>query len=192
MSVEHQLRMLRWYAGVSSLVLVYVATTAAQATMHRNLSEITVNRINVVKNDGRTRMVISNSARQTPAIVGGKALSPDRKRPAGIIFFNDEGDEDGGLVFQGQKGKSAASLTFDQYQQDQVVGVVYGESNGQRNGGLVVWDRTDVPLPELVRELQGIQALPASERQKALDAIGATDNGARRIFVGKAEDRSVC
>lgn len=52
-----------------------------------------------------------------------------------MIFYNDEETECGGLVFEGQKdsvsGKPVASghLSFDQYNQNQVVYVSYGEEN---------------------------------------------------------------
>jgi hypothetical protein len=37
---------------------------------------------------------------------------PKRERPAGMIFFNDEGDEDGGLVYDGDKNSPCMTFTF--------------------------------------------------------------------------------
>jgi hypothetical protein len=74
------------------------AATAFRQPSSRNLGETTVERINVVEKDGRLRMVIANSERQTTGMVNKRTLAPNRKHPAGVIFFNDEGDEDGGLT----------------------------------------------------------------------------------------------
>ena len=40
---------------------------------------------------------------------------------------------------------------FDQFKQDQTVGISYNESNGQRSAGLQVWDRSEQPLSDLIR-----------------------------------------
>lgn len=47
-------------------------------------------------------MVISNQEKQYPGLFDGEALL-ERERPPGIIFFNEEQDEVGGLVYQGNK-----------------------------------------------------------------------------------------
>jgi hypothetical protein len=54
-----------------------------------------------------------------------------------MLFFNDEGTENGGLIFSGPKNKdgkvidSGGSLTFDQYEQDQIVQIEGSyDSNG--------------------------------------------------------------
>lgn len=66
---------------------------------------------------------------------------------SGIIFFNDEETEDGGLVFEGRTDggvhNAGAQLSFDQYDQDQVLYVTYDDANGQRVMGLNVVDRAD-------------------------------------------------
>jgi hypothetical protein len=190
-SIRRELRVHRTISGVSLLSMVMLATTAFQQTSGRNLGEITVERINVVESDGRLRMVIANSERQTPGSINGKSPALNRKRPAGVIFFNDEGDEDGGLVFSGRDGNAAASLTFDQYKQDQTVGISYNESDGKRSAGLMVRDHVDIPLDQLMERFDAAQKLPTDEQRKtAMQAIGANDNGAVRVFVGKNQDRA--
>ena len=49
-----------------------------------------------------------------------------RERPPGIIFFNEEQDEVGGLVYGGNKKDGAGmALSLDQFKNDQVVQVQY-------------------------------------------------------------------
>jgi hypothetical protein len=112
---------------------------------------------------------------------------------AGLIFFNDEGDEVGGLAYSGtERGgerRASAQLAFDQLKQDQTVAISYSENNGQRTAGLQVWDRSDTRLSELIRKLNEANALadPAT-REKAVQAARASaPPGPRRVFVGKTD-----
>src|SRR5258708_6531714 len=163
---------LRIYVVVLSLVVVVLATAAfRQAGKPQNLGELTVERINVVDANGTLRMVISNKDRMHPGVMDGVTI--DRPRPeAGLIFFNDEGDEVGGLTYQARivNGQPIAStaVNFDQYKQDQTIGISYGESNGGRSAALRVWDRPEVHLTELIRRSNAIKNLPHAQRDAAL------------------------
>lgn len=155
---------LRAYVIVSLLALVVLSTAAfRQASKPQNLGEITVERINVVDANGTLRLVIANKDRMHPGVIDGVTI--DRPRPvAGMLFFNDEGDEVGGLVTTGpdKDGTSAAaaSLTFDQLHQDQTIGLSYDESNGKRRAALVVWDRPDAHLGDLITKINAARAIP--------------------------------
>src|SRR3546814_4078726 len=90
--------------------------------------------------------------------MGGKEYKHHSRDTGGMLFFNDEGDEVGGLTFDsksvGDARRASASLMFDQYKQDQTVGIQYAEANGERMAGLRVWDRPDwsiKPLMEMSR-----------------------------------------
>jgi hypothetical protein len=187
---------LRLYLVVSSLTLV-VLTTAAfrQAAAPQNLGEITVERINVVDANGTLRLVISNKDRMHPGVMDGKVI--DRPRPvAGLLFFNDEGDEVGGLTITGQQRdgvrRANAGLMFDQLKQDQTIGLSYAEGNGQRTAGLSVWDRSERPLSELIEQLNAANRIAdPNERDAAVKKVReAAPAGPRRVFVGKNADRA--
>jgi hypothetical protein len=194
-SIRVQLRFLQAYVAVSSLILVVVAVSAfRQAPKPQNLGEITVERINVVDADGTLRLVISNQNRMHPGVIGGKVLQ--RPRPfAGFIFFNDQGDEAGGMTLMGREEnghrKADAGLMFDQLGQDQTIGFNYTEEDGQRSAAFNVWDRPDAPLADLVDKLNAARALPTqAERDAALAHLRETaPQPARRVFVGKTRDR---
>jgi hypothetical protein len=187
---------LRLYVVISSLVLV-VLTTAAfrQAVKPQNLGEITVERINVVDANGTLRLVIANKDRMHPGVMDGKVI--DRPRPvAGLLFFNDEGDEVGGLTITGEQRdgvrRANAGLMFDQLKQDQTIGLTYAEGNGQRTAGLQVWDRSDRPLSELIEQLNAANRIAdPGEREAAIRRVReAAPAGPRRVFVGKNADRA--
>ncbi len=186
---------LRIYVVVLSLVVVVLATAAfRQAGKPQNLGELTVERINVVDANGTLRMVISNKDRMHPGVMDGVTI--DRPRPeAGLIFFNDEGDEVGGLTYQARivNGQPIAStaVNFDQYKQDQTIGISYGESNGGRSAALRVWDRPEVHLTELIRRSNAIKKLPEAQREAAMrDARASLPGGHERVFVGKDPSRA--
>jgi len=187
---------LRIYIVVSSLALVFLTTAALrQAGKPQNLGEITVERINVVDANGTLRLVIANKDRMHPGVMDGKVM--DRPRPvAGLLFFNDEGDEVGGLTITGQvrdgARQASAGLMFDQLKQDQTIGLMYSEGNGQRTAGLQVWDRSDRPLSELIEQLNAANRIAnPAEREAAIKKIrDTTPAGPRRVFVGKTAERS--
>ena len=106
---------------------------------------IDVERINVVEADGRLALVIANSRRLPGPILNGeeldKSLSLGRAEAAGMLFVDPAGTEVGGLVYSAvtapDNGYTAgSSLTFDQHQQDQVVGISYSDNGSTRRGRL--------------------------------------------------------
>jgi hypothetical protein len=187
---------MRAYSIGASLALAFFATAALlQPPKPQNLGEITVERINVVDKDGTLRMVIADKDRMHPGVLDGKVI--DRARPvAGIIFFNDEGDEVGGLTYSGNVANgqrtAQAGVTFDQLKQDQTIGLRYSESNGQRTAALEVWDRSERPLSELIDKLNAANRLTdPNQREAAIRAARADAPPApRRVFVGKNAERA--
>jgi len=193
--VQAQIRFLRIYAVTSSIVLVVLCTSAFRQAKSQALDELTAGRINIVDADGKLRMVLSNKDRMHPGMMDGKLI--DRPRPvAGLLFFNEEGDEVGGLTFTGRETngsrKANAGLMFDQFKQDQTIGISYSETDGRRTAGLQVWDRPDSKLSELIDKLNAANKMTDSaEREKAIAAIRASAPPApRRLFAGKTQDRS--
>ena len=146
--LRRDVRLLRAYVAMISLPLLFVSLSAfRRSDAPSRLDELDVQRINVREPDGKLRMVLSNRARSTGPIARGQPFGyPGGSRP-GIIFFNDEETENGGLVFEGKTVNGArsagAQLSFDQYEQDQVVTLSYDDEAGVRTMGLAVTDRPD-------------------------------------------------
>lgn len=195
-SLRRELRFLRIYAITSSVVLVVLCAAAfRQAPGSGRFDEITVGRMNVVDANGALRLVISNKDRMHPGMMDGKTI--DRPRPvAGLLFFNEEGDEVGGLTFTGRevngRGRANAGIMFDQFKQDQTIGISYSETAGRRTAGLQIWDRPDTRLSELIERLNAANKIAdPAERDKAIAAVRASAPPApRRLFAGKLPDRS--
>jgi hypothetical protein len=154
-----------------------------------HFEELDVERINVVDESGVTRLVISNKRRAPDWVFDGQTF--ERPRLAGMIFYNDEGVECGGLVFGGDRrdGKieAGALLAFDRYHNNQIVGIQYSESGDRRGHGICVWDR---PVGmELMREYLTALSLGAGpEKDAALKRFEHAEKdgsfGRQRLFMG--------
>jgi hypothetical protein len=135
------------YATVMSTVFAVVVLTGAAPPKIQTFDEIKVHRINVVEPDGTLRMVISNRARLPGVIVKGKEQPPADRPQAGMIFYNDEGSENGGLIFGGRRNEkgevvdSGGSLSFDKYGADQIVQLAGVDDKNDRFAGLAVSDK---------------------------------------------------
>src|SRR2546422_6665821 len=194
--LQRDVRLLKAYALAVTLLLGVLALAGfSQGNQKTKFAEIDVERINIVETGGKLKMVISNSERQHPGIIDGKTLT--RKRPAGMLFFNDKGDECGGLSFNGDqtdgKASAGALLAFDRFLQDQTVAIQYGESNGLYSAGLRVWDRPDISLGEVVDKLNAIQNMADGlEKTQAMQKLRETSaaGAAQRVFVGKTREKA--
>ena len=137
------------YSAVLSTVFAVLMLSGASAHRSQSFDQIQVHRIDIVEPDGTIRMVISDKDRLPPVIVKGKE-HPEMGEPrpqAGMIFYNDEGSENGGLIFGGhrnEKGEvvdSGGSLSFDKYGANQIVQLVGVDDNTDRFAGLAVSDQ---------------------------------------------------
>ena len=144
-SLENQ-RFLTIYSGVLTFVFaVTVLSGFSLPTKPTTFDEINVRRINIVEPDGTLRMVISNHAKLPGIIVRGKE-QPFARPQAGLLFYNDEGSENGGLIFGGHrndKGEivdSGGSLSFDKYGANQIIQLIGVDDKDDRFAGLSVTD----------------------------------------------------
>ena len=141
-------RFLVIYSALVSTVLLVLLLSGASSRRAQSFDEIRVHRINVVEPDGTLRMVISNKAALPGVIVHGKESPPSDRPQAGMLFYNDEGSENGGLIFGGRKNEkgqvvdSGGSLSFDKYGENQIVQLAGVDDSTDRFAGLVVSDNS--------------------------------------------------
>jgi len=183
-------RMLLAYSGVLTVVLCVVLLSGAKSDKKASFDEIDVKRLNVIEQDGTVRLILSDKAYFPGLIVKGKEYPHDR-RTAGMLFFNDEGTENGGLIFGGKKGndgkiESWGHLSFDQYQGDQVMTLDAGEEQGQRHSAIQVIDEPDIPIDQITSAL----LLPPAQRETRLDEIFSKNGSHKRVYLGRSDDRS--
>ena len=174
--LEREVRRLRVQTTLltAACAVLFLTSFLGQETERPSFQEIDVERINVVEADGSLRMVISNRERQHPGIMNGEVTRREHPRPPGMIFFNQHGDEMGGLVFgaNGDRGHFG-SLTFDKVGNDQTLGFRYLESDdGSYLSGIQMWQQPDIPAQRMISQIEEAQALEdAGERAAALQAL---------------------
>ena len=192
--IVKEIRFLKIYASVATLIAVVFLFTAFTVSKKAAFDEIDVKRINVKDDDGKLRMVISNKDRQHHGISDGKPIERGKYgRPTpGIIFFNDLGDEMGGLVIGNNGGKGHfGSFTFDKVKGDQTMGFRHLEGdNGKYESGLTIWQQPNITSTELASKLEPLNKIKDRETaQKEYQKL--VDNGeapTTRLFVGKQRD----
>jgi hypothetical protein len=194
-----KLVLLRANLAVSSALLIVLVLGAFRhgATTGR-FDELTVERLNVVEKDGRVRLVIANGDRSPGVVEAGKVTSKPGGR-AGMIFYNDEGNETGGLIFRGRTtdGQVSASghLSFDRYGQDQVIVLEYEEEKGTHSQGMKILDRPPQGFTEIRARRDSISRMPdGPAKDSALKAWiawqGGAPYGAPRLFLGRDKRRA--
>ncbi|MCJ8010129.1 hypothetical protein MUG84_00040 [Paenibacillus sp. KQZ6P-2] len=118
--------------------------------------ELDVEKINIVDKEGNLRMSLFNSDRIPDPIIDGKTVKRSGIIPAsGMLFYNNDGDECGGLTFGSRtytsedfdgkyagKTESFATFTFDAYKGDQVTQMYFHENMvEERMYGYTLYDR---------------------------------------------------
>ncbi len=210
-------RFLAVYSGV--LTVVFAATVvlglrnsvsilhpvhAEEKGRNAAFDEITVERINVVEPDGTPRLVIADKGKFPGSFFKGKeGVRPDRVGQAGFLFMNDEGTENGGPIFGGNRGKDGiphawGHLSFDEYEQDQAMSLDAQQDGTTRNAGIRIWDNGSGQItPEVLEAFSKAKALPVdtpehrAAAQKAFDELLAKYpiKELSRAYLGKDRDK---
>jgi len=195
-TLERDVRFLKRYSiGMTAVVLVLGVGAFVRPPHAEKFTEIDVERINVREPDGKYRLVISNRPRSIGPIYKMQPFGYEGGGRPGLIWFNDEGTENGGMTFTGSRGadgkyRASTHMSFDQYNQDQVLNLDYADENGQRVTGFTINDRANVDIFDMVKEQKEImQIADTAARRAALQKWAAPRNGVplnvRRAFFGK-------
>ncbi|WP_350343171.1 hypothetical protein PRVXT_002455 [Proteinivorax tanatarense] len=161
-------------------------------------TNVDLERLNIVEKDGTVKMSLFNSKNMPSAIFEGEDILPGHRKDdnnAGIMFYNGNGTECGGLIF-GSKVKengeyeSGLSLSFDQYNQDQVIQMSVVDNNGCQNYGLNVFDRPKNTIKETVQLMKQMEEMEAGpEKQELMQELSKDSH--RRMFMGKTSNGEV-
>lgn len=197
---------LRTFAVATAVGVVFAVSSAFKPNANQKFSEIDVERINIVEKDGTVKMILTNVDRfpTGTARINDKPTNESRKKRSGMLFFNEDGIECGGFIYDGQKTKdghsSGLSLTYDQYDGDQVMQLLtqdYREGDKRFvSSGLLFNDRpsreSQLRTAEIMKELEklGKQDPKAAEaKYKAYEAQGFV-GGAPRVMLGKSRSEN--
>jgi len=198
-ALRRKIRLLELHAALSSIAIL-VLLVAAFAPRHAEVVDVLdVRRVNVLNDAGTPALVLAGVGRLPGPTFEGKEypqeLSGGRTTSAGMIFFNQRGDEVGGLVFGGDLTadgyQAGGSLTFDQFHQDQVVGVQYADDGTHRSAGYHVWDRsTDVSIARVLDLVDARRTSTGAARdslERVIRELASGGLGAHRVFLGSRD-----
>jgi hypothetical protein len=193
--MKRRINFLTAYVFVSSIIFAFfIFSSFNEKDKNLKLDELTVKRLNLIGEDGSLRMVISNETRQHPGRVDGKDF-PKRERPAGIIFFNNLGDECGGIIANVSSEKnstnSGMSFTMDNFHDDQVIQILndetYENGNAKIQRGLTI---KEFPIGSSIlsrnakfEELEKIK--DPKERDEKMHELWSKEGSKKRLFVGR-------
>lgn len=200
LSHRRQLRLLT-ISNIASWGLIAVFVITGFSFQQRSkFTEIDAERINIVGTNGKPVLVLANRRLIPGPSMNGKdyprSLADGRELLSGMIFFNEQGDEVGGLIYNGIKKENGYSslghLSFDQWKQNQVVALQYLDNGTSRRAGLRVWDRpTDVSLDQTLDRSLRLMGSTGPERDAIRAEIEAArtrgEYGKERLFVGSQD-----
>ncbi|WP_433895855.1 hypothetical protein [Sphingobacterium mizutaii] len=126
-----------------TLVVFNIALLAALSFILLNGSDgfMDAERINIKDKTGKNRIVISNMDNIPPPIINGKIFQR-AVNPAGIIFYDKNGDERGGIAITDNETANLNAIALD-YQNADAVGVL-AQDNKEDNyfkAGLIINDK---------------------------------------------------
>ncbi len=187
-------RALRIYAATTTIVLLAAVLVGFRQNQRTRFAEIDVERINIVEKDGKVRLVIANLERSPAPIERGVPFGYAAGNRAGMIFYNEEGTENGGLIFSGHRDstgnyQATGSLTFDQYDQDQTLALQYIDQSGRRRAGLAINDYAlGLSSRQLDLRMKRAEALAdSSAREDSMKVLRAYFPK-QRVYVGRSRD----
>lgn len=159
----------------------------------QRVSVLDAGKINIRERDGTLKAVLSNSAGFT-AMGGERAKQSGGVPFSGLMFYNQEGDEEGGLVYSGKAipgGQDAdVTLTMDQYRQDQNVYLHHEEHKDAQThrieDGLTIIGRPDhAQIREEYATYAAMDRLSENDREALkLKALQEGKISTRRVFLG--------
>ena len=200
---QKELIFLRSYAFATVIGMLALLNFAFTSSSQQRMSTLDVERINIIEKDGTVKMMITNADHFPGAgdTINNRGFH-QRKKRAGMLFFNEEGMECGGFIYDGaktEKGHSSGmSLTFDQYDGDQVLQILATDQriNNERykKGGLIFTDRPDsesqMEMLRISEELRNIKDRKLKQERYNQYKDQGKIGSAPRVYLGKTGGNS--
>ncbi|MFC3417378.1 hypothetical protein [Algoriphagus hitonicola] len=204
--MNKELIFLRTFAATAAISSSFLFFSSFKGNGNQQFETIDVQRINIVEADGTVKLILTNSGLFPNGTekINGRPTNINRKKRAGMLFYNEDGIECGGLIYDGEKkenGHSAGlSLTFDQYDGDQVMQLLTTDSQqgDERyvSSSLVFNDRpaneSQEKTAEIMQELAGLRKSDPEAFKKKYAEYQSQEliGGAPRIMLGKSRSQN--
>jgi len=202
--LNRELVILRTFTISTVAIITAFLLFAFKANENKKFGTIDVERINIVESDGTVKMIITN-VEQFPngtTTVNNKEVTKDRKKRSGMLYFNEDGLECGGFIYDGTKNEnghsSGLSLTYDQYDGDQVMQLLttdVGKGDKRRvTSALTFNDRatneTQQGAKNIMKELKSIKDKKLRKQKYQEYADQGLIGAKTRIMLGKTRSQN--
>jgi hypothetical protein len=203
--MKRELVFLRAFAVATVVGMIFISSLAFKKNENQKFSEIDVERINIVERDGTVKMIITNVERfpNGTDIINDRPTNEKRKKRSGMLFYNEDGIESGGFIYDGLKKEnghsSGLSLTFDQYDGDQVMQLLTQDyqqgDNRFVSSSLAFNDRpskeSQLKTFEIMKELEELSNDPKAMqlKEKQYEEQGLI-GGVPRVLIGKTRSQN--
>lgn len=178
MNLPNGSKLLATYAGVLTVgVTAALLSGFTDQNPNPRFDTITVQRINIVEPDGKLRMVMTNNNRIPGLMINGREYADYGKRKestaAGLLFYDAQATESGGLTFGGLKNAQGqisrfGHFSFDRYNQDQMLSITASDQGTKHSAEIKMIDQPSWPIEEYLDLLDRIQHLPPADRDQAI------------------------
>jgi len=185
---------------IGIIAYLLISTNKNEDYKNEIIPEITTERLNIVGKDGNKYVVLSNPQKQALATINGKPINSKEteRNIAGLLFFNEDGDEIGGLVYGIDSTDSYQLLTFDQRKNDQIMALrkdeYLEEGKWKKQYGLLLQERSEKQANVIVSELNNIRSIKDSiTRENEFEKFyNDPENLApQRLFIGRTYSEDV-
>lgn len=197
---------LRTFAFCTVASLMALSLSSFKKNGNQRFTEIDVERINIIEKDGTVKMMLTNVDRfpNGTTTINNRPTTEDRKKRSGMLFFNEDGMECGGFIYDGAKDKdghsSGLSLTYDQYDGDQVMQLLtqdYQEGDKRMvSSSLAFNDRpakeSQIKTAAIMKELDALRKTDPKEMQRKLKEYEQQElvGGVPRVLLGKTRSQN--
>ncbi|WP_052380075.1 MULTISPECIES: hypothetical protein [unclassified Pseudoalteromonas] len=164
-SNNKQVRSLTFVSTIQSVLLASVIGYSIYDFQKSSYGEIDVERINIVGENGVNRVVLATPERAPNPVIDGKEIERSIK-PAGLVFYDEDGNETGGLATASMKGTKADLMIFD-YKNSEAIGFNKFENDkGDFSASFVILDRLDLDKDMFEHGSAGATRIAMSTKNK--------------------------
>jgi hypothetical protein len=167
------------------LPLPFAEAQASSPQRTATFDTLSVQRINIVDANGKPRLIIANSARFPDVEIHGKVYKRSINDPAGLVFYDMNGKESGGLALAKLGSKDMANVTFDYTHQltDGIRMIKEESADGARwRAGFEIFDRR--PFKPDDDSSQGVERVSIADEDHNAQLVISDVQGRPRIRIG--------
>ncbi|MCD6220230.1 hypothetical protein J7K43_07605 [Candidatus Calescamantes bacterium] len=139
---------------------------------------IKAKKVEIIQSDGKPALILFNSENIPPPIIEGKRYPSNLRNIGlnanGIVFYNNNGDEIGGIVFGSKKDENGnvyqgIHISFDAFQQDEVFHIDCSQYGGERWLEINAFYQPEKSLKPMFEKLTEINSIQdTSERKRKM------------------------